>query len=241
MSLGIILTVLGGGSALLAYALIERRINQRACPQCGFRVSVDAAAEQCPRCGDERADGLAAGSLPANSLATSSRESCPPPKDELSGHLSVGSGNAPNRCEATQPRSAAKHPPGRRRLQRLSWLVLLAPPLALVIVDGSMAILNWSKAPTDKAISLVKSSSSRIENFTVQQYLYSTLYDKKEKGADVTIEGWRAEQQPGSDRLLTVEFNYTDEHRPHTAVWEVDLAADKVTPRNEDALDLSWK
>jgi len=104
-----------------------------------------------------------------------------------------------------------------------------------------MAIVNWSRPSSEKAIRLVQSSSSRIENFTVQQYLYSTLFDRKEKGADVTIEGWRADEQPGSDRLLTVEFDFTDEQRPHKAVWEVDLTANKASPKNDDARNLSWE
>jgi hypothetical protein len=48
---GILLTIIFGGGALIAYVMIERRINQRACSECGFRLSVDATDEQCPRCG----------------------------------------------------------------------------------------------------------------------------------------------------------------------------------------------
>lgn len=39
-----------GAAVLLAYAMIEKRINQRPCPECGYTVSVDAISEQCPRC-----------------------------------------------------------------------------------------------------------------------------------------------------------------------------------------------
>jgi rubrerythrin len=49
--LWIILTVVVGGAAIIAYSLIEKRINQRACPECGFGIFVDALPEQCPRCG----------------------------------------------------------------------------------------------------------------------------------------------------------------------------------------------
>jgi rubrerythrin len=36
---------------LTAYVKVERRINQRPCPECGFRVSIDGLDEDCPRCG----------------------------------------------------------------------------------------------------------------------------------------------------------------------------------------------
>ena len=47
----IILAALVAGVVLVAYVMIERRINQRACPECGFRVSIDGLDEDCPRCG----------------------------------------------------------------------------------------------------------------------------------------------------------------------------------------------
>jgi hypothetical protein len=241
MNLGIILTVLGGGAALLTYALIERRINQRACPHCSFRVSVDALAEQCPRCGAGSSDDWTA-ALRSNADPIPPAFSIPSSEDEPAPDTTAEPGRPSDRCLAAAPAHRVTRPGLKRPgIYRLSWLVLLGPPLALAIVDASMTIVNWSRPNTEKAIRLVQSSSSRIENFTVQQYLYSTLYDRKEKGADVTIDGWRAEQQPGSGTLLTVEFDFTDEHRPHAAVWEVDLPANKVTPTNEDARNLSWE
>lgn len=47
----LILVIALVGAALFAYALIEKRINQRSCPDCGFRVSIDGLADACPRCG----------------------------------------------------------------------------------------------------------------------------------------------------------------------------------------------
>jgi ribosomal protein S27AE len=38
-------------AVLIAYAIVEKRINQRGCPACGFRVSIDGLDEDCPRCG----------------------------------------------------------------------------------------------------------------------------------------------------------------------------------------------
>jgi hypothetical protein len=36
---------------LFVYSWVERNINQRGCRECGFRISVEAAERQCPRCG----------------------------------------------------------------------------------------------------------------------------------------------------------------------------------------------
>ena len=45
-----ILTIILGGAALITYSIIEKRINQRPCPVCGFRMSADALDQPCPRC-----------------------------------------------------------------------------------------------------------------------------------------------------------------------------------------------
>jgi len=46
----LLLGVLFGAVVLIAYVLIEKRINQRPCPVCGFQISADAVGEPCPRC-----------------------------------------------------------------------------------------------------------------------------------------------------------------------------------------------
>ncbi|HWC76404.1 MAG TPA: hypothetical protein VG778_03025 [Blastocatellia bacterium] len=51
MKIGVILTVVVVFVVLLAYTVFEWRLNQRPCPECGFRVSVDNPNEQCPECG----------------------------------------------------------------------------------------------------------------------------------------------------------------------------------------------
>jgi rubrerythrin len=47
----ILITIIAGGAVLVAYAALERKFNQRRCASCGYRVSVDALPEVCPRCG----------------------------------------------------------------------------------------------------------------------------------------------------------------------------------------------
>jgi rubrerythrin len=46
----ILLSVLFCAVVLMVYVIIEKRLNQRACPACGFSVSADAVNESCPRC-----------------------------------------------------------------------------------------------------------------------------------------------------------------------------------------------
>ena len=43
--------ILFGAVVLIAYAMIEKRLNQRACPACAYRVAADDTSETCPRCG----------------------------------------------------------------------------------------------------------------------------------------------------------------------------------------------
>lgn len=45
-----LLSILIGAVVLIAYFIVEKRINRRACPECGFTMSVDAIEEQCPNC-----------------------------------------------------------------------------------------------------------------------------------------------------------------------------------------------
>lgn len=50
MKFGVLLTIALAFAVLFVYTVIEWRINQRPCPECGFRVSVDNPDELCPRC-----------------------------------------------------------------------------------------------------------------------------------------------------------------------------------------------
>jgi hypothetical protein len=51
MRLDFILALIIGLGGLFAYCVVEWRINQRPCPECRFRVSVDTPDRHCPRCG----------------------------------------------------------------------------------------------------------------------------------------------------------------------------------------------
>jgi hypothetical protein len=119
-------------------------------------------------------------------------------------------------------------------------IALLYLPLFIITIDAAVLVSDHLRPETEKAIRLVRESTSRKENFTVQQYLYSTIYNRKSKGDTVEIEGWQASESLNPDMPMMVEFTYTDASGNHTAIWGANLKEGKVAPQNEDARDLSW-
>jgi len=124
----------------------------------------------------------------------------------------------------------------------LDWprLVFTGVPLLIVIVTAIVLVGEGLQPNTQKAIRLVKESNSRKENFTVQQYLYTTLYHRSRIGEQIRIDGWRALAELGSDAPIAVEFGYADSSGSHVASWEASLKDGRVTPKNDAALDISW-
>jgi hypothetical protein len=125
---------------------------------------------------------------------------------------------------------------------RNNWpkLAFIFVPLVIALVAGAVLTIEYLQPDTEKATRLVKESSSRKENFTVQQYLYSTIYYHRSKGEQVDIRGWRARKPTDPSGLIKVEFSYADSKGDHLAEWAVDLKHKKVTPANEVARALSW-
>jgi len=117
--------------------------------------------------------------------------------------------------------------------------VFIIIPVFIITVDAVVLVRERLQPNEQKAIRLVKESNSRKENFTVQQYLYTTVYHRKSQGEPITIEGWRASESGVIGRFL-VEFAYVDSEGRHFATWEANLLTATVTGKNEDALDLSW-
>ena len=190
--MAIILAIIAVGSVLVAYVMIEKRINLHPCPECGFRGSIDALDEACPRCG---------------SLIPQSGET-----------------------EAPQEIT--------RRIVNWPMLVFIFVPLLIVSLDAVVLVAERLQPDTEKAIRLVKDSNSRKENFTVQQYLYTTVYYRMRHGEPITIEGWQA-SKADSDGLM-VEFRYTDSAGTHVATWQAELERATVAPKNEAAVEMSW-
>lgn len=112
-------------------------------------------------------------------------------------------------------------------------------PVLIVAVDAYVLVRERLQPQSEKAIRLVRESNSRKENFTVQQYLYTTVYYRRDQGEPITIEGWRA-ASPSESGAAAVGFRYTDANREHVAIWEVNLKDGIVTAQNEAALDISW-
>ena len=130
----------------------------------------------------------------------------------------------------------------RMTLRPLNWpkLVFIFVPLLILIVDAVVLVGEHLQPDVDKAIRLVKESNSRKENFTVQQYLYSTVYHRSSSGEVISIEGWRANASNEPSAPITVEFSYEDSSGQHIATWEASLQNGAVTPKNDAARDLSW-
>ena len=127
-------------------------------------------------------------------------------------------------------------------LTPLNWprLVFIFVPLLIVIVDAVVLVRERAQPEAEKAVRLVKESNSRKENFTVQQYLYTTVYHRKASGEPITIQGWRATASAEPATPITVEFSYANSSGRYVAIWEASLQEGTVTPKNEAALDLSW-
>lgn len=119
-------------------------------------------------------------------------------------------------------------------------LVFILVPSLIISVDAFVLVRESRQSPSEKATRLVKESNSRKENFTVQQYLYTTVYYRRDRGEAITIGGWRASSSSEPDAPNVVEFSYSDSSGEHVAVWEADLKDKTVTPKNESSLDLSW-
>ncbi len=132
----------------------------------------------------------------------------------------------------------------RIRVRMKSWfanwhkIALIALPLCVVVASATAMLHDWRQPDSEKAIRLVRESKSRKENFTVQQYLYATVYHRQKQGEPITIEGWQAQAEAAN---FLVSFRYTDAAGQRLATWEANLKEAKVTPQNQEAKELSWQ
>src|SRR5689334_5468263 len=101
-----------------------------------------------------------------------------------------------------------------------SWptLVFILVPVLIITVDVVVLVNERFKPDSQKAVRLVKESGSRKENFTVQQYLYTTVYHRKATGEAISIDGWRVSAEGQRGVPITVEFSYSDSSGRHVAV-----------------------
>ena len=128
----------------------------------------------------------------------------------------------------------------RRFLDQWPRLVFVCLPLLILGVAVTVMVREQRQPATDKAIRLVRESNSRKENFTVQQYLYSTVFYRQRQGEAIQIVGWHASPSDDPAQPLIVEFRYSDGSGQHVAAWQADLKGGQTTPLNDMARDLSW-
>ncbi|HEV8483580.1 MAG TPA: hypothetical protein VGV87_08535 [Blastocatellia bacterium] len=128
----------------------------------------------------------------------------------------------------------------KRLLTNWPRLAFIFVPLCIVVVDGAVLVHERNQPETEKAMRMVRESVSRKESFTVQQYVYATVYHRKTAGEEISIEGWRAERPPDEDYVV-VEFSFTDGDGRHVATWRADVEERTVVPQDQLARDLSWR
>ena len=128
----------------------------------------------------------------------------------------------------------------RRLLDRWPRIAFIYLPLLIIAVAATVLVREQLQPDTEKAIRLVRESSSRKENFTVQQYLYSTVFYRKRQGEAVQIDGWRATASSEPASAIVVQFSYSDGGGAHVATWSADVKAGQATPLDDAARELSW-
>src|SRR5689334_16767095 len=128
----------------------------------------------------------------------------------------------------------------RRFLDKWPKMAFVYLPLLIVVAAATVLVREHLQSDINKAIRLVRESNSRKENFTVQQYLYSTVFYRQRQGEPIQIDGWRASPATDPARAIIVEFSYSDSSGPHRAAWEANVQASQATPLNDAARDLSW-
>jgi hypothetical protein len=128
----------------------------------------------------------------------------------------------------------------RRHLDKWPMIAFILVPLVVAAVDAAVLITEHRQTETERAIRLVREGKSRKENFTVQQYLYTTVYHRKNQGEDLTINGWEAEQPSGPGTPVIVEFSFIDKDGRHAARWRVEPGNKSAFPLDESANDISW-
>jgi hypothetical protein len=121
-------------------------------------------------------------------------------------------------------------------------MALVILPLCIFCIDAAVLYAEWRQPGSQKALRLVREYKSRKENFTVQQYLYATVYHRKDGGENLQIEGWRVEPDASApDDKFSVVFAYTDADGKHLAIWQARVKEKTVSPQNDEAENLSWQ
>ncbi|HKP12443.1 MAG TPA: hypothetical protein VJZ91_10050 [Blastocatellia bacterium] len=128
----------------------------------------------------------------------------------------------------------------RRLIDNWPKIAFVYLPLVLALVVATLLVRERLQPDAAKAIRLVRESNSRKENFTVQQYLYSTVFYRQRQGEAIEIDGWRADSSEDAASPFLVRFSYSDGGGHHVATWQADVRAGRTTPLDDAARELSW-
>jgi len=129
----------------------------------------------------------------------------------------------------------------KRILDNWPKFAFLVIPLLIIVVDAAVIIDERTDSDAEKAIRLVRENRSRKENFTVQQYLYMTVYHRQDEGERISIEGWRAEQRAELGKFFVVSFTFSEGDTERVALWNVDLESKQIAAMNDYARNISWR
>jgi hypothetical protein len=224
-------TIVVGGSLLFAYSALERRLNQRRCSKCGFRGAADAFDGECPHCREIVVRGEGADRRRQENIRAAHRD-----PDAISAGQEAKPEFVPT---ATPPKYRVSNDLSKRA-GGLSAAVLTLVPIFIAVTDAAIVLGRRVEPATEKAIRIVKESSSPIESFSIEQYLNGTLYYRGQRDSNVRIQGWTAHTIPEVVGKVSVEFGYSEGATTHLAHWTVNVPTRKVNADNADAAALSW-
>ncbi|HYM00931.1 MAG TPA: hypothetical protein VEZ90_18380 [Blastocatellia bacterium] len=219
-------TIVIGGSVLFSYSVIERRVNLRSCCACCHRGSADTFERECPRCGY---------AVSGRKVAADTQEST---GIDVERRPHAGAADQAENIKSSRSAPGVNRPRGF--VGKLSGAVLILVPVLVAAFDAAVIVRRRVEPTTQKAIRIVKESSSPIESFSIEQYLNSTLYYRKDRGSSIQIQGWTALETPGAADEVAVEFAYLEGATRHLADWTVDVRSNRVSSDNAEAAALSW-
>ncbi len=194
------------------------------CPRCFYEVPVDA--DQCPKC------KLATPKVRQAGATTGIAGSYAPPQPKA---------KAPSKKAAKADRLGTGKPVQDLRLSRWQLIAVISGSLVIfgLIGYGIGEYRFWKAAPPTAELSALhlveraRASRGGTIGEALTDYLLQMVQEKKVDQAD----GWNVECL-GSKCRVTYAIKLVNEE-PQTAIWEVDVVAQTVSPQNSWATELT--